>query len=212
MPKKVVKIGGLYLPETEAIIQALAHKAKNKLQVAAKPNTTISTDAFSKEATMPVSIEKKVGTITTKEAFLAAAGNAAVSLEGSLDLPVGHPVLGTNPGTVYFVTAKLTTSKQNLVLVAMRWKGAMLSIRVAGAGLADIAENLNATGIFANHTGNGYYSAHLGQQGAIDTLQGSVASQMLYASVLAAIGGDLAAFDERAPYEFRNWKAEAKTA
>ncbi len=173
---------------------------KKKLQVAAKPVTINPKDKFSKEATVPGS-----NGITTQEEFLSHAGDAPVSLEAGGDLPIGAPVTGSSKGTIYFVVAKMPG-----ITVAMRWKGAQLSVRVAGSSLPEITERLTATGIFANHTAEGYFSAHLGQQGNIDDMQGSVSAQMLYASVLAAISSDLAVFDERAPYGWRNWqKAQA---
>lgn len=175
---------------------AVKAASKNKLQVAAKPATNDPTDTFSKEATMP-------GTtgITTQEEFLSHATATPASLEAGAELPIGHPVAGSSKGAIYFVVAKAPG-----ILVAMRWKGAQLSIRVAGPKLGDIADRLTATGLFANHMAEGYFSAHLGQQGAIDDLQGSVSAQMLYASVLAAISADIGSFTERAPYGWRNWK------
>lgn len=141
-------------------------------------------------------------TVVTKEEFLAQAANTPASLEAGTDLPVGHPVVGSSPGSVYFVVAKLEGLQ-----VAMRWKGGQVSVRIAGPKLADFADRLTAPGIFANHAAEGYFSAHLGQQGAISELAGAVSAQMLYASILAAIGVDLDTFSSRAPYAWRNWSA-----
>ena len=178
-------------------IQAL--KSKKKLQVAAKPATNDPTDKFiSKEATVP-----GPNGITSKEDFLALAGKEPASLEAGNDLYVGHPIAGTSKGAIYYVVARLDG-----LSVAMRWKGAQLSVRVAGPKLADYVDRLNAPGTFANHLAEGYFSAHLGQQGAIDELAGSVSAQMLYASVLAAITSDLSNYIERAPYAWRNWTSQ----
>lgn len=174
-------------------------KPKKKLQVAAKPSTNDPTDKFSKEATVPIQAN-----VTTQEEFLALSGKEPASLEGGFDLLVGHPVTGTSKGAVYYVVARLEG-----LLVAMRWKGAQLSVRIAGPKLADYAARLTAPGTFANHAAEGYFSAHLGQQGAIDDLAGSVSAQMLYASVLAAVTSDLSNYIERAPYAWRNWTSQA---
>ena len=191
----------------KAIIAHLAAKAKSgqskkKLQVAAKKPTNDPTDKFSKEATVPVKAN-----ITTMEEFLSLSDKAPASLEAGADLYVGHPVTGSNPGSVYHVVARADG-----LSVAMRWKGAQLSIRVAGPKLADYTARLSAPGTFANHAAEGYFSAHLGTQGAIDDLAGSVQAQMLYASVLATICPDLGDYHERAPYAWRNWVAKKVAA
>ena len=155
--------------------------------------------------------------VVTKEEFLAHASQTPVALEAGNSLPIGQPVRGTDKNAIYFVVAVMPG-----LTVAMRWKGAMLSVRMAGTRLndADFVTRLKTPGIFADHLlDGGYFSAHLGQSGNIEDLAGSISAQMLYASVLAAIGSDLGSFTARAPYGWRSWAsasaqagAEAKTA
>lgn len=192
-----LKGGQTFIAMTPGALHALDKKiasvfAKKKLQVVAKPSNV---DKFSKEATAANM------TIVTKEEFFAQAANAPVSLESGADLEVGQPVVGSDKGSIYFVVAKLDGLQ-----VAMRWKGALLSVRIAGPKLADYVDRLTAPGIFANHSDKGYFSAHLGQAGAIEELAGAVSAQMLYASVLAAVAQDVDNFVARAPYGWRNWQ------
>lgn len=141
--------------------------------------------------------------ITSQEDFTKAAALPPCSLEAGMSIAVGHPIAGTSPGATYFLVAQLDG-----LGVAMRWKGAHLSVRVSGPKLADYSARLLATGIFANHTS--YFSAHLGQQGVTDDgVAAQVSAQMLYASVLAAVAGDVDGFIERAPYGWRDWIAPA---
>lgn len=182
------------LPKTADFTSDTAVLATKPLQPVAAPATV----SMTKEGTM--------AKITTQVDF-TNAGDVEVAALETLEAPkVGQKVAGTSPGAVYYIVAVAEGANGGSGLaVAMRWKGAQLSVRISGAALPEYAERLMATGLFANH--GHYFSAHMGQQGAVDGLAASVSAQMLYASVLASIAGDTDAWTERAPYAWRNWMA-----
>lgn len=144
--------------------------------------------------------------ITKQEDFVAASEDPNVGvLESLTNGKVGQRIAGTNPGAIYYLIGVIDGLN-----VAARWKGAQLSVRIAGPKLAEYRDRLKAAGVYADHTT--YFSAHMGQQGAVDGAGASLSAQMLYASILASVAGDVANFTERAPYEWRNWLAPKPAA
>lgn len=190
----------------EAVAMSLvSDKAKFKAFVAGfnnepAPDQKTPLQPVAAPASIPKSKEGSMNKITTQEDFIANGAADPVALESGGALKVGQRVHGTTAGAVYYVIGVLDG-----LAVAMRWKGSQLSVRISGPKLAEFAERLTATGLYANK--GTYFSAHMGQQGVVDGIAASVSAQMLFASVLAGIAGDPIYFEERAPYDWRQWLA-----